>query len=307
VKVVTDCIHCSKVKEMGLKFLDTTSYISMEEGCEEGGPTMMLEYAKLTEAQITRFQAKLARGIVIFMELLHLMIVRNRDMLLAVVQARKQEKQRLSSNRNNGSSPPSPIVSDRRKNKSSRGGDTASIASDSHSLNQDGSIKSGSRHRSDNDSRASARKIDRTVAPSLVQRELERSFISMAKVLHPIISKVIRSETPRWLKSCCVDSYFSSKTYRQTRLSMGEELFFFGDGNAHNVQEEQAKSTPLDGTELSFLQAFCRNGSPSGSFSGSITSRSTHQTHQREPSQSSVPVALNEPSSAEECQRNMSV
>mmetsp|Transcript_41053 Transcript_41053/g.49968 ORF Transcript_41053/g.49968 Transcript_41053/m.49968 type:complete len:247 (+) Transcript_41053:32-772(+) len=228
------------------------------------------------------------------MELLHLLISRNRDMLLAVVQARKQT--RGSSRNHPGSSSPG---SDRRR-KTNYMSDNRSVTSESVSLNQESSQQSGSRQRGDNKSKDGKRKSkDRTDDSIAVQSELQRAFISMAKELYPIISNVIRSETPRWLKLCCHDGYFSSKTYRQTRLSMGEELFFFGDGSAQNVQEEQSKNRVFLPTLSFSSDGLGRHGSPSGSFSGSMTSRNSDNRrngnsshHSQTPSQSSMPVVI---------------
>jgi hypothetical protein len=51
-----------------------------------------------------------------------------------------------------------------------------------------------------------------------IQRELQLAFISLAKDLYPMIHGILESDTPRWLKQCCQDNYFSAYTYRQTKI-----------------------------------------------------------------------------------------
>jgi hypothetical protein len=51
-----------------------------------------------------------------------------------------------------------------------------------------------------------------------IQSELQRAFISLSKDLYPMILGIIGSETPRWLKLCCQENYFSAYSYRQTKI-----------------------------------------------------------------------------------------
>jgi hypothetical protein len=125
---------------------------------------------------------------------------------------------------------------------------------------------------------------DRTDSAIAVQSELQRAFISMSKVLYPLLSVAVHGETPRWLKLCGQDNYFSSGTYRQTRcvvsllcaccfertvyivsssfrafltpylfsflllrIPMGEDLFFFGGSvqpTTRNAPEEYREDKP---------------------------------------------------------------
>merc|ERR1711862_146561 len=162
---------------------------------------------------VNKNQSKLARGVVIFMELLHILLVRNRDTLLSVVQLRRTIKETSSSK---------------------------SHVSDSVT-------------KEDRSSLSGRKTMNRTDAAIAVQSELQRSFITLAKTLYPLITDTIRGETPRWLKLACHDGYFSSGTYRQTRISMGDELYY-DDNNSQNnnafieerYNDPSSKSTPFN-------------------------------------------------------------
>ena len=88
---------------------------------------------------------------------------------------------------------------------------------------------------------------DRTDSAIAVQSELQRAFISMSKVLYPLLSATVPGETPRWLKLCGQENYFSSGTYRQARIAMGEDLFFYGGSvqpTTRNAPEEYREDKP---------------------------------------------------------------
>ena len=51
-----------------------------------------------------------------------------------------------------------------------------------------------------------------------IQRELQLAFISLAKDLYPMIHGILEIDTPRWLKQCCQDNYFSAYTYRGAKI-----------------------------------------------------------------------------------------
>jgi len=133
------------------------------------------------------------------MELLHLLIARNRDMLLAIVHARKHQR-----NKHNA-------ASDENAGQTKKKSDAGSVSSKTNT--------------------------DRTHDSIAVQSELQRAFIAMAKALYPLILQVIDDETPPWLKLCCQDGYFSSGTYRSTRIEMGEELEGFASANSNPLPQ----------------------------------------------------------------------
>jgi hypothetical protein len=221
---------------MGHALLNKNLYVAEEDDGGEG--SMMFMYEKLTEEEIAKHQTRLARAIVIFMELIHLLVARNRDLLLAVVQTRKSRgdssigtpgysnvrgvnSQSRSASVGFVSSPENQRVHQRhtsnRSMYSASGTGAASTSSyDGHS--RGGYHDEGGNSVTGGGSVNSMGGNDRTDSAIPVQSELQRAFIAMAKALYPMISGIIKSETPRWLKSCCQDNYFSSGVYRQTRI-----------------------------------------------------------------------------------------
>jgi hypothetical protein len=85
-KVVADCIHNSNVKEICLALLRKKSDSSVADSDGE----FILDYDRLTDDEITKLRVLIARLAVVFIELLHLLIARNRDMLLDTIQERKK-------------------------------------------------------------------------------------------------------------------------------------------------------------------------------------------------------------------------
>ena len=323
VKVVADCIHSSRVKDIGITLLRKHSYV-VEDADHYG--SMVFDFPRLQEEAVARLQVKLARGIVVFIEILHLLITRNRDLLLAVVEARKQsDLANLSRGHTGGngslgspggttigggvdrdrdrdrrafrreqtfsSGPPSvasrgttwtaseptpplpsmlPIRTVHSSNtNSTSGGDDAGSATNTNSAitastiatnnnnnnnksngnntkstntNTNNNITNSATNTGNNSSFGSGTNTiegdtgrhrptvsstfvspghaivsDRTDSAIAVQRELQSSFISMSKALYPMISGILGSETPKWLRLCTQDSYFSSNVYRQTK------------------------------------------------------------------------------------------
>lgn len=193
IKVIDECIHRSKVKELGIVML---KQIDIDDSQKIG------TYERLSKEESKLHQMKLTRAIVIFMELLHVLIGRNRDLLLAANESRKRRDASSTGSysvRGGGFGiPPSPgqfdggtFFSDRTYDDGTStmfGGSTAST-------------------------------MNRTDKAMAIQRELQIAFIAMTRALHLIIRDVIHSETPRWMRMCSQDSrYFSSGAYRQTRI-----------------------------------------------------------------------------------------
>jgi hypothetical protein len=259
-KVVSECMHTSRVKEMGLFLLRKTTNI------EEDDDDVMPNYDRLSDDEINKYQLKLARSLVVFMELLHLLISRNRDLLLDVIQTRKKaEGEKHSRDVSMGSFAPS------MKNRSmaadvslpgtlntsgdrSRHGDhghrrNGSGTNDSVASSQDDRSRediSTTRRQSNADEYASvysnkrqqsvvtlsedysgntivslkdpATERVRTDSAIGIQRELQLAFISLAKDLYPMIHGIMGGDTPRWLKQCCQDNYFSAYTYRGAKI-----------------------------------------------------------------------------------------
>jgi hypothetical protein len=257
-KVVADCIHSSNVKEIGLSLLKKNTDISDGDTTE-----FSLEYDRLTDEEIRKLQLTVASLIIVFIELLHLLIARNRDRLLDVIQVRKKGEPSESQYKEES-------IGGRSSSRSQSGGkipvehrrDTSDPSpGSSYSFNPPrstvGSIDGRSlpnfptpatqdfkfRVRTTSESTANARidikrsrnggdgsvgttKADSAIA---VQSELQRAFITLCKLLLPQINNIMMEKTPRWLRSCTLDNYFSSGTYKQTKLPMAEELCFNSD------------------------------------------------------------------------------
>lgn len=187
---------------------------------------------RLMDEEVRKLQGKLARVIVVFMELLHLLIARNRDLLLNVIQERRKDS--------TSSFPPPPTnKSAIGRSQSVIGGTNANSRGlnrpssyDSHekkgiirSISEDTSAVRSQQDAGDDQSQATVSLAPgggagnvRTDSAIAVQSELQRAFISLAKALYPGVSGIIKSDTPRWLKQCCQENYFSLGTYRHTRI-----------------------------------------------------------------------------------------
>jgi len=297
-KVVADCIHSSNVKEIGLVLLQRNADFSEGDSSTE----FSAEHDHLTEDEIKKIRLKIASLIIVFVELLHLLIARNRDMLLDVIQERKKASTDTITGNSvlQGQSGPGYIRSvslgdpaerqtpthgythslggrERDARNISRGGESPHPPPTPHSHYHPGSYSSQSlregraretppiaafelppapastssrRHNravtvttegyrgqappsttrhvrgksSDAESVASA--SNRTDSAIAVQSELQRAFINLCKSLYTRVHSVLQDETPRWLKQCSQDNYFSLGTYRLTKIPISDELCF---------------------------------------------------------------------------------
>lgn len=180
----------------------------------------LTHYEKLSLEEIYMNQKKLSRAITIFMELLHVLVGRNRDLLLTALDDRKRRD--MSSNESCSDRgnhhpmiPPSP--------------GQVSATSDGRSFFHEDAYHGRGYDDGNNSSigfggTSASSTIDRTDKAMAIQRELQRAFIAMCKVLQPMISRTIHNECPRWMKMSCQDNYFSGGFYRQARI--GELQFF---------------------------------------------------------------------------------
>ena len=210
-------------------------------GIRQDDDDVLQSYDRLCEDEVQKFQLKLARALVVFMELLHLLIARNRDLLLDVVQKRKKYGMPKHSRDTNHSSMHKVLsrgdlsLSTNRTlsfGRSRRGGEHARRLSfpveampredssvKTRSSNEDydpgtmGSSKDSGHDRSRSDP---ALRTDSAIG---IQRELQLAFINISKDLWPMIHGVMENETPSWLKECCQDNYFSKYTYRRAKIS----------------------------------------------------------------------------------------
>lgn len=288
-KVVADCIHSSHVKEIGLSLLKKNSDLMEGDTSTEFGQPP--EYARLADDEVKKLQLKLSRLIVVFLELLHILIARNRDILLDVIQERKKSETTSNSSRGYsratslGQAPSVPDSVERDRRASRQPNYEFSTPSHSH---QDGGSRTrdtggrvfrppsseiqvrhqhqhrrthtdGSRgedrskrhprntsddqHSYQSNLSASGVRTDSAIA---VQSELQRAFISFTKMLYPRVHAVMQADTPRWLKQCTQDNYFSMGTYKQTRIPISEELCFTrpDGGDSNNVAPDTIESPP---------------------------------------------------------------
>jgi hypothetical protein len=284
-KVVSECMHSSRVKEMGVALLQKNTSV------EEEDDDVMQSYDRLSEDEVSKYQLKLARSLVVFMELLHVLISRNRDLLLDVIQTRKKaeaggaqhgrdyslgsfapfsnNKSRL--NNADISVPGTLGTSDNRSRYGDRDREQqrlGSFAADSTTSSRDGSREDppSSRRKTSNAEDYSVSMHSRTKSgvtlsedysgntivslkdPATervrtdsaigIQRELQLAFISLAKDLYPMVHGIMERDTPRWLKECCKDNYFSAYKYREAKIAIGEELTF-EDINLSSIGNEE--------------------------------------------------------------------
>lgn len=309
-KVVADCLH-SQVRDIGLSLLKQHSDLMEADSSAE------LANDRLGEDEVKKLQLKLSRLIVVFIELLHLLIARNRDILLDVIQERKKSEQQASGNSSSRGynrapslGPTTPSVGHNsvpetfsRDGRAKRplsfelsttlsnqevGGTSRSLRdsrgnrppSTEISIRHHRTLTDGSRGGASVDER-NARIHNRTYSEDqshqsnlsatgvrtdsaiAVQSELQRAFISLTKMLYPRIHGVMLGETPRWLKQCTQDNYFSLGTYKQTRIPISEELCFAGT---------EAPRIPTESPGVRITEGYNMVESPGGSVAGSAHS-----------------------------------
>ena len=254
-KVVSECIHSSRVKEMGLSLLRKNT--KLEEDDED---VLTQSFDRLGEDEVEKFQLKLARSLVVFMELLHLLIARNRDLLLDVIQSRKKNEigSLFPSSKHNrdmslGSYQSSNKVGGREISSAASHAPTSDTSRHGNDHQRRLSVpieisSSSTEGRPRDDASPKSRNIsedynantgtsgslkdygsERTRTDSAIglQRELQLAFINIVKDLFPMIHGIMENDTPRWLKQCCQDSYFSSYTYRQAKIRKFHLYFLF--------------------------------------------------------------------------------
>lgn len=225
-------MYSGKVKEMGLVLLQKDAYVAEQ---SDGG-FLMADYDRLTEAEVEKLQLKLARAIVVFMEILHLLIARNRDLLLDVMNARKRgEAMSVASGGGYARAPPSvgrstPDHLSRHRGHHRGLSNTSGL---SGGYISSGEMEGMSRTRDDASASnfSSLQANDKTDKNIAVQSELQRTFIGMAKNLYNPLTAILGEETPRWLKEICKDNYFSSSIYLRTEIEirMADEIYFYNN------------------------------------------------------------------------------
>ncbi|KAG7374623.1 Dock homology region 2 domain containing protein [Nitzschia inconspicua] len=327
-KVVSECMHTSRVKEIGLLLRRKNANI------EEEDDDVMQSYDRLSDDEIKKYQLKLARSLVVFMELLHLLISRNRDLLLDVIQTRKKaEGGRHSRDISMGSFGPSAKNRTMAADVSLPGtlggsGDRSRQGDQGHRRNGSGtneSVASSQDDRSREDMSTSKRLSNadeyasvysnkrqqsvvtvsedysgntimslrdpatervRTDSAIGIQRELQLAFINLAKDLFPMIYGIMESDTPRWLKQCCQDNYFSAYTYRGAKIPIGEELTF------EDVNISSIGSDDVGFGDPKYSQIMRYGGTTSGERLGLIPSLSrSDRSHSQQSSHGQPPLS----------------
>lgn len=329
-KVVADSIHSSHVKDMGLSLLEKCP--EHQEG--ETDEFALISFDRLSSDEYEKLQVKFARLIVVFLELLHVLIARNRDILLEVIHERKKCAEGQS---NRGSGPtgrhghgrPESIGGlsvDSSKFGTGDPGTLKGQAKEHVSNAKHGTSENPNKHRTtdsnsgkfgssssivrENSRKTTAGKMStahrrvvttgglkldsepgkrtqveeqlglnsslpsnivggglRTDSAIAVQSELQRAFTNLARTLHQRLQAVLETETPRWLKQCSQENYFSMGYYRQTRISIVEELCM----TASELPSQNLRSSvDNDGYDSP-------RGSVAGGSSHSIVSRSSER------------------------------
>jgi hypothetical protein len=280
-KVVADCIHNSRVKEIGLALLREPS----EQQDRSLGDFTTMDSGRLADDEIAKLQLKLARLIVAFVELLHLLIGRNRDMLLEVIQDRKKSdntgplqvggvigrgfsRQTSTGQRSDGlrkagsvgpytTDPTAPVLSSTQHRRNYTDMSVKSEDARGRGLHH---FPVGSEDNQSYQSVMTSTGV-RTESAIAVQSELQRAFISLTKALDKHVYRILQDDTPRWFKQIGQDNYFSLGTYLQTKIPIAEELCFMGfdviqsDADSHHpftyvpsFHSEQGYDSPRGGS-----------------------------------------------------------
>jgi len=276
-KLVMECIHSSGVKRIGITFLTVNA--QMEESNMEAG--MYSPYEALDVEEIEMVQIKLARMIVTFVELLHLLIGRNRDVLLAVVHSRKRgggDTASVASGSIHGgyaATPRTPMkrqTATRETNDSTHGYtyDRSNNEIVGRSILADHHV--GHIHVSNN--------TDRTDSAIGVQSELQRGFTSLVKALSPILlDKLMNNEVPRWMREVCQDTtYWSRGKYRNADIPIGDELFFNVDTSGDDARGSKSEASYAVPRSIRGIGQTYREGSPNGSLCSGISERRIDRT-----------------------------
>merc|ERR1740139_2483 len=217
-RVIVDSLFSSRIKEIAKHFL------TLPVSDEMGTLPMKSTSNRLGEEEVIVLRKQLARGLIMFMELLHILILRNRELLAAAKRAKRHLKNLSPSNEC-----PS-VFSDGSENitdsPTSRYSSYRYSSYDASSVDDNMSVLTGM-----------AAKKKKGPDSNAANRELEMNFTSTAKILDPLIDGILQNETPQWLKFCCKNNYFKSKAYRTTFVAMGEELFFGKQTELQNVNK----------------------------------------------------------------------
>lgn len=279
-KVVADCIHNSHVKEIGMSLLQVRTEPTGDDDYDDNN--------RLTEDEIQVLQLRLARLLITFVQLLHLLVSRNRELLLTVIKKRKGAEAATSATSSNRGF--ARTSSTGQRDRKQAGGGSVDLNGSRHQrrrsegFGSDGARYRGGQHSQmgseDNQSYHSMLTTSEARADSAiaVQSELQRAFIKLSKALHRNIHDIMLDETPEWFKQCCADNYFSLNKYRDNKMPIEEEVCF-NDYNGLVMQREAP--APSIYSEAGYESPRSRGGSiGGGSHCGSsVMSRTSDRHH----------------------------
>lgn len=277
-KVVADCIHNSHVKEIGVSLLQVrTAPTGSDDGYSD-------DVNHLSEDEIHVLQLRLARLLITFVQLLHLLVARNRELLLTVIKKRRAEAATSATSSNRGFVR---AASTGQRDRRQAGGGSVDLNGSRHQrqrsegFGSDGTRYRGGQHSQmgseDNQSYHSMLTTSEARADSAiaVQSELQRAFIKLSKALHRNIHDVMLDETPEWFKQCCADNYFSLNKYRDNKMPIEEQVCF----NDYGLVMRPEIPAPSIYSEAGYESPRSRGGSI-GSHCGSSVMSRTSDRHQ---------------------------
>lgn len=276
-KVLIDSMTSSRVKELGLVLLKKDAFSAEP---NDVGFGMMAAYDRLSEDEVRKLQVKLARAIIVFMEILHVLISYNRDVLLEVMDLRKRSEQ-MSVNsdfhqRNYSAGRSTSDNTSRRGH--ARGPSNASHATGFTSIGDRDTT--GPHHHIDDTSVSASNysnayaneRVDKAIP---IQSELQRTFINVSKELAPSVVRVLKEETPRWLKDVCRDNYFVAGTYKHAKIRMADEICFyspeFTSGPSENERDYSNPPIQVMSIDNSSSNRDNNSESPNASQSGRLS------------------------------------
>lgn len=288
------------MKQIGISFLSVNPQLD-----PSTEPSYYSPYERLSDEEVEKVQTKLARIIVTFLELLHLLIARNRHIILAAVQARKRkgtDAVSTTSGSYEGNGPGSSHKGFQNSPLKYEEGQESDLSNSNLRLGGDMLGKSITT------SKSASHKVngsDRTDAAIGIQSELQRGFISLVRSLSPNLLDAINTEVPRWIRQCCQENYFSSGLYRQadireflfilyghierkahgasyclSTIAIGDELFFSMDSEERGSKDDSSVPVSIGRGHM-----YQRSGSPSNSLCGTDVSdgkRSDARSRQRD-------------------------
>ncbi|GMH54206.1 hypothetical protein TrST_g8868 [Triparma strigata] len=238
-KILVDALHQSRICTMAVKVLSSKSLYQQRSS---------KRVEVLPDAEVLTLKRQLSRSMVMFLELLHTLLIKNRELLLAWV-ARKRamkaeepgsEDLHLHGRTSHRSVAPSynfgntvtgvfknPTAPLNRGTTGSTSGSrtsfTDSVAETEHE-NEEGTFNP----------QTTLTPNENLKSDIGVQSELQRSFSSTTKCLYPLlVTWINEDEVPRWIEMSGMEGYFASSSYKVVKMET--QTYFerseWGEGN----------------------------------------------------------------------------